>query len=124
MSLGETGHVVVNRDDKNSMDAVAGLERHIVTYGSDRFRGRISRRRGESTIPCPSFDIIPKALYPPSPSTFRRERPQPPPLRRLLGIAHRCDLRPGGFNGACAGLSSAIANGADVYDDYAYHPEN
>ena len=125
----ETGHVVVNLDDKNSMDAIAGLDRHIVTYGmTDRadvypenivsigsqstfdimYRGKLF---ANVTIHVPGRHNIYNALASAAAAVCLGIKP----TAVTYGLA--------GFNGAGRRFEfKGKYNGADVYDDYAHHP--
>jgi UDP-N-acetylmuramate--alanine ligase len=125
----ETGHVVLNMDDKNSMDAMSGLDRHIVTYGmtdkADVYPENIVSIGSQST-----FDIMYRGkpfanvtihvpgrhnIYNALASTAAAICLGIKPNAVTYGLA--------GFNGAGRRFEfKGKYNGADVYDDYAHHP--
>ena len=125
----ETGHVVVNLDDKNSMDAVSGLQRHIVTYGmtdkADVYPENIVSIGSQST-----FDIMYRG------NLFTNVTIHVPGRHNIYNAlaattAAIClGIKPNsvtyglaGFNGAGRRFEfKGKYNGADVYDDYAHHP--
>ncbi|HNY00737.1 MAG TPA: UDP-N-acetylmuramate--L-alanine ligase [Oscillospiraceae bacterium] len=125
----ETGHVIVNLDDKNSMDAIRGLQRHIVTYGmgaeADVYPENISSIGFQST-----FDVMYRG------NLFANVTIHVPGRHNIYNAlaataAAIClGIKPtavtyglAGFNGAGRRLEfKGKFNGADVYDDYAHHP--
>ena len=123
------GSVVVNLDDKNAMDAVAGLNRHIMTFGLSKeadvhaenisFLGENShfdiiyndRKYTDVTLHVPGIHNIKNALAATAASICLGIRP----TAVKYGLA--------GFNGAGRRFEfKGKFNGADVYDDYAHHP--
>ena len=125
----EFGNVVVNYDDENAMDAVAGLDRKILTFGlsenADVYAKNI-KYLGAVT----EFDIYYKkkkytdvALHVPGEHNVKNAL--------AAAAASIClGIRPtavkyglAGFNGAGRRFEfKGKFNGADVYDDYAHHP--
>ncbi len=125
----EDGCVVVNHDDENSMDAVKGLERNIVTFGltakADVYAKNIIRI-GSLT----KFDIMYKGKLL---ETVSIHVPGEHNLKNALAAAAACiclGIKPTAIKYGLAGFSGAGRrfefkgkyNGADVYDDYAHHP--
>lgn len=125
----EDGTVVVNRDDANAMDAVRGVERHIMTFGltpeadvyaeNIRYLGENSqfdiyyhgRKYTDVTLHVPGVHNVKNALAAAAASICLGIRP----LAVKYGLA--------GFNGAGRRFEfKGKFNGADVYDDYAHHP--
>ncbi len=125
----ETGHVVVNRDDKNSMDAVAGLERHIVTYGmtdsADVYPADV-----ESIGSMSSFDIMYRGKLFTSVTIHVPGRHNIYNALAATAAAICLGIKPTAVTYGLAGFNGALRrfefkgkyNGADVYDDYAHHP--
>ena len=125
----ENGYVVVNHDDENTMDAIKGLERNIVTFGltakADVYAKNIIRI-GSLT----KFDIMYKGrLF----DTVSIHVPGVHNLKNALAAAAACislGIKPTAIKYGLAGFSGAGRrfefkgkfNGADVYDDYAHHP--
>jgi len=121
--------VIVNLDDKNSMDAIRGLQRHIVTYGmgaeADVYPENISSIGFQST-----FDVMYRG------NLFANVTIHVPGRHNIYNAlaataAAIClGIKPtavtyglAGFNGAGRRLEfKGKFNGADVYDDYAHHP--
>ena len=126
----EDGYVVVNHDDENTMDAVKGLERNIVTFGltskADVYAKNVIRI-GSLT----KFDIMYKGkLF----DTVNIHVPGVHNLKNALAAAAACiclGIKPTAIKYGLAGFSGAGRrfefkgkfNGADVYDDYAHHPD-
>ena len=123
------GSVVVNLDDKNAMDAVKGLNRHVMTFGlceeadvraeNISFLGENShfdiiyngRKYTDVTLHVPGMHNIKNALAATAASICLGIRP----TAVKYGLA--------GFNGAGRRFEfKGKFNGADVYDDYAHHP--
>ena len=125
----EDGTVIVNLDDANAMDAVRGVERHIMTFGLDKradvyaenisFLGENScfdiyyrgKKYTDVTLHVPGMHNIKNALAAASASICLGIRP----TAVKYGLA--------GFNGAGRRFEfKGKFNGADIYDDYAHHP--
>ncbi len=125
----EDGTVIVNLDDRNAMDAVRGLDRHIMTFGLGKeadvhaenvsFLGENSRfdiiyhgkKYTDVTLHVPGMHNIKNALAAAAASICLGIRP----TAVKYGLA--------GFNGAGRRFEfKGKFNGADVYDDYAHHP--
>jgi len=125
----EDGTVIVNLDDANAMDAVRGVERHIMTFGLDKradvyaenisFLGENScfdiyyrgKKYTDVTLHVPGIHNIKNALAAASASICLGIRP----TAVKYGLA--------GFNGAGRRFEfKGKFNGADIYDDYAHHP--
>ena len=125
----EDGYVVVNHDDENTMDAVKGLDRSIVTFGltskADVYAKNVIRI-GSLT----KFGIMFKGkLF----DTVSIHVPGVHNLKNALAAAAACiclGIKPTAIKYGLAGFSGAGRrfefkgkfNGADVYDDYAHHP--
>jgi len=124
-----SGCVVVNFDDKNTMDTVAGLDRTMVTFGLDEradVHARSISTRGAAT----KFEIWYKGefftnvtLHVPGIHNVRNALAAAAaaicmgvsPTAVTYGLA--------GFNGTGRRFEfKGKYNGADVYDDYAHHP--
>ena len=125
----EDGTVIVNLDDPNAMEAVEGIERHIMTFGltpkADVYAKNISylgensqfdvyyhgRKYTDVTLHGPGEHNIKNALAAAAASICLGIRPN----AVKYGLA--------GFNGAGRRFEfKGKFNGADVYDDYAHHP--
>ena len=127
--VSEDGTVVVNYDDANAMDAVAGVGRRIMTFGLSskadvyarniRYLGETSqfdivyhgRKYTDVTLHVPGEHNVKNALAAAAASICLGIRP----MAVKYGLA--------GFNGAGRRFEfKGKFNGADVYDDYAHHP--
>jgi len=123
------GAVVVNGDDDNAMDAVAGLDRHIITFGIERetdVRAVNIVAHGAQT----EFDVLYRG------ELFAHLNIRVPGLHNVknalaaaasaivLGISPMAvTYGLAGFRGAERRFEfKGKYNGADVYDDYAHHP--
>ncbi len=124
----ETGFVVADRDDKNTMDALAGLERNMITFGleeGDVHAAGLTWERGFA-----SFDIVARG------STFARAELSVPGVHNVrnalaaaaaaicLGVpAQAVEEGLRAFHGAGRRFErKGEYHGAVVYDDYAHHP--
>jgi len=123
------GCVIANGEDKNTMDALAGLDRDIITFGlnpgTDVYAANIVTRGAET-----EFDVIYKG------ELFSRVS------LRVPGIHNIRNALAAAASAICLGCSPAAVryglagfvganrrfefkgkyNGADIYDDYAHHP--
>ena len=125
----EDGTVIVNLDDPNAMEALEGIDRHIMTFGltpkADVYAKNISylgensqfdiyyhsRKYTDVTLHVPGEHNIKNALAAAAASICLGIRPN----AVKYGLA--------GFNGAGRRFEfKGKFNGADVYDDYAHHP--
>ena len=125
----ETGWIVANYDDANTMDTVSGLNRRVITFGMSEkadVHPRNVRYLGSST----EFDIIyHNRIY----TDVTLHVPGEHNVRNALAATAACitvGIRPNAVKYGLAGFSGAERrfefkgkfNGADVYDDYAHHP--
>ena len=125
----QDGYVVANFDDENTMDALKGLDRNIVTFGftakADVYAKNVVRI-GSLT----KFDIMyhGKLL-----ETATIHVPGEHNLKNALAAAAASiclGIKPTAIKYGLAGFSGAARrfefkgkfNGADVFDDYAHHP--
>ena len=123
------GYVVANYDDENTMDALKGLDRNIVTFGlsnkADVYAKNVIRL-GSLT----KFDIMYKGKLL---ETVSIHVPGEHNLKNALAAAAASiclGIKPTAIKYGLAGFSGAGRrfefkgkyNGADVYDDYAHHP--
>lgn len=123
------GHIVANADDKNTMDALAGLGRELLTFGlsaSAKVRGEnlhFGPRGSEFDIVYDGKVYVHALLHMPGKHNV---------LNALAAAASAIALGiPGeaiaeglsAFTGAGRRLEfKGRFNGADIYDDYAHHP--
>ena len=125
----ETGTIVANYDDENTMDALRPLGRPLVTFGfshkADVYPDRIVRRGAQS-----EFDILYRG------KVFTRVTIHVPGehnIRNALAAAAATislGVGPTAVKYGLAGFQGAGRrfefkgkfNGADLYDDYAHHP--
>ena len=125
----EDGYIVANYDDENTMEAVKGLDRNIVTFGlsnkADVYAKNVLRL-GSLT----KFDIMYKGKLL---ETVSIHVPGEHNLKNALAAAAASiclGIKPTAIKYGLAGFSGAGRrfefkgkyNGADVYDDYAHHP--
>ena len=125
----EDGCIVANADDKNTMDAVKGLDRRVITFGmtpdADVYAENIRYIDTNSV-----FDIMYKGkLF----TDVTLHVPGIHNVKNALAATAACiclGVRPlavkyglAGFNGAGRRFEfKGKFNGAEVYDDYAHHP--
>ena len=123
------GVVVANRDDANTMDALAGLDRHMVTFGltdeADVQAVNIISQGAQA-----DFDVLHKGEF------FTHLHLQVPGIHNVknalaaAAAAITLGISPTAVKYGLAGFRGANRrfefkgkyNGADVYDDYAHHP--
>ncbi|MCD8144994.1 MAG: UDP-N-acetylmuramate--L-alanine ligase [Oscillospiraceae bacterium] len=124
-----TGVVVANADDENTMRTLAGLNKHMVTFGAES-PADITSRNVEYVNGLPSFDIYYHEDF------FAHVELQVPGLHNvknalaaaasaiLLGLpAQAVTDGLGGFHGAGRRFEhKGSYHGAEIYDDYAHHP--
>ena len=125
----EDGYIVANADDQNTMDAVSGTGRKIMTFGLSRnadvyaenitYLGANShfnvmykgKKFTDVTLHVPGVHNVKNALAATAAAICLGVRPN----AVKYGLA--------GFNGAGRRFEfKGKFNGADVYDDYAHHP--
>ena len=123
------GTVIVNADDKNAMDTVRGLDRHIVTFGLEEgadVRAVNIVTSGSQT----EFDVVVRG------ELFEHLNIRVPGIHNVknalaaTAAAVEMGISPLAVKYGLAGFSGANRrfefkgkyNGADVYDDYAHHP--
>lgn len=125
----ENGYVVVNHDDENTMEAVKGLDRNIISFGltskADVYAKNVIRI-GSLT----KFDIMYKGKLL---ETVSLHVPGAHNLKNALAAAAASiclGIKPTAIKYGLAGFAGAGRrfefkgkfNGADIYDDYAHHP--
>ena len=123
------GTVIVNHDDKNAMDCVAGLERNILTFGLEEG----ADVRAVNIIACgpdTEFDVVHGGRF------YAHLNIQVPGLHNVknalasAAAAIVMGISPIAVTYGLASFRGANRrfefkgkyNGADVYDDYAHHP--
>ncbi len=125
----ENGYIVANLDDKNTMDALAPLNRELVTFGlsdkADVYAENIERKGAQT-----EFDVMHKGVL------FTHVSLRVPGLHNVknalaaTAAAICLGIDPTAVTYGLAGFTGAGRrfefkgkyNGADVYDDYAHHP--
>ena len=125
----ERGKVIANIDDKNTMDAINGIDRTIITYGlknnADVYPENVASIGATTT-----FDIMYKG------NKFTTVTLHVPGVHNIynalaataaticLGVKDvSVTYGLAGFNGAGRRFQyKGKYNGADIYDDYAHHP--
>ncbi len=125
----EGGYIVANYDDENTMDAIKGIDRNIVTFGlsakADVYAKNVVRI-GSLT----KFDIMYRGKCI---ETATIHVPGEHNLKNALAAAAASiclGIKPTSIKYGLAGFSGAGRrfefkgkfNGADVFDDYAHHP--
>ena len=123
------GCVVANLDDENTMDALRGLDRPMLTFGltdkADVYPMNIQRLGAQS-----SFDVMHKGRL------FAHVNLRVPGVHNIknalaaAAAAIRLSIPPAAVRYGLAGFTGAGRrfefkgkfHGADVYDDYAHHP--
>ncbi len=124
-----TGCVIANIDDKNTMDAIDGLRRRVVTFGFSP-RADIRAKNLETVNGVSEFDVVYKM------KTYCHIRLDIPGLHNVknalaaaaaaieLGVPGEAVSRGlAAFHGAARRFEyKGRMNGAKVYDDYAHHP--
>lgn len=125
----ETGTIVANLDDVNTMDTIRGLDRNVITFGltseADVYAENIEFKGANS-----KFDIYYKGKFF---TDVILHVPGMHNVKNALAATAACislGVRPNsvkyglaGFNGAGRRFEfKGKYNGADIYDDYAHHP--
>ncbi len=124
-----TGVVIANADDENTMITLAGLNKHMVTYGAET-PADITCRNLHYTQGLPEFDICYHDEF------FTHVKLQVPGLHNvknalaaaasaiMLGISPEAVSKGlSQFHGAGRRFEyKGEYNGAKIYDDYAHHP--
>lgn len=125
----QNGYIVANLDDENTMDAIKGIERNVVTFGLTP-KADVYAKNIVSIGSLTEFDIIYKG------KTLEHVTIHVPGEHNIknalaASAASIClGLKPTAIKYGLAGFSGAGRrfefkgkyNGADVYDDYAHHP--
>ena len=128
-SVPEDGCIVVNYEDKNSMDCVAGIDRKIITFGIDKNADvyadniRFSGAKSMFDLYVGNDKITDVTLHVPGMHNIRNALAAAAASLHLgiSGTAIKYGLA--GFIGAGRRFEyKGKYNGADVYDDYAHHP--
>lgn len=125
----EHGFIVANIEDKNTMEAIKGVERQVVTFGmtdkADVYAGEVISRGAQS-----EFDVYYKGGF------FQHISLRVPGLHNVknalaaTAAAICVGISPNAIKYGLAGFTGAGRrfefkgkfNGADIYDDYAHHP--
>lgn len=124
------GIVIANLDDENTMDAIKGIDRSVITFGlSENADVRAANIAADGAVSV--FDVLCRGEY------YASVELHVPGLHNvknalaaaasawvlgLPGSAVKAGL--GGFGGAARRFQfKGQVNGADVYDDYAHHPQ-
>lgn len=125
----EDGYIVANIDDANTMDAIDGLDRKVVTFGFSN-KADVTAENVIYNEKHTSFDIICRGEF------FTHVEMGVPGRHNVtdaLAAAAGTMLLGADGDSVTAGLASFSGagrrfeykgsfNGADVYDDYAHHP--
>ena len=123
------GYVIANLDDRNTMDVVAGLDCHVITFGLDE-KADVTAANIEFIGANSHFDILYKGKHF---TDVTLHVPGIHNVKNALAATAACislGVRPNavkyglaGFNGAGRRFEfKGKFNGADIYDDYAHHP--
>ena len=125
----ESGHVIVNADNEGAMISVSGLERPILTFGVDHQADcTVANLREEGA---PSFDVLihGKKYAHVELKVFGRHNVSnalaAASAAYVMGIPGKAvEEGLGSFTGAGRRFEyKGSFNGAQVYDDYAHHPD-
>ena len=123
------GVIVANYDDENTMEAIKGLDRRVVTFGLSA-KANVTARNIVNIGSLTKFDIMYDGKFVDSAVIHV---PGVHNLKNALAAAAAClclGVKPTAIKYGLAGFSGAARrfefkgkfNGADVYDDYAHHP--
>lgn len=123
------GYIVANFDDENTMDAIKGIDRKVVTFGMSA-KADVYARNVVQIGSLTRFDIMYKGRYV---ETATIHVPGEHNIKNALAAAAASlclGIKPTAIKYGLAGFSGAARrfefkgkfNGADVYDDYAHHP--
>lgn len=126
----KTGHVIVNADDKNAVDAIAGIERDVITFSATTKNADVYADNIECHDKHSSFDIYYKG------ELFTHVVLNVPGRHNIVdALAATCGaiclgVSPEAVTDGLLSFSGAGRRfefkgtyaGADVYDDYAHHP--
>lgn len=128
-SVPENGTIVANVEDKNTMDALQGIDREIVTFGiteeADVYAKNITFSGASTTfdVYCFGEKLTDVTLHVPGLFNVRNALAAIAATMRLGVGAAAVKYGLAGFNGAGRRFEyKGKYNGADVYDDYAHHP--
>ena len=121
--------MIANLDDKNTMDVVAGLDCHVITFGLNE-KADVTAANIEFIGANSHFDILYKGKHF---TDVTLHVPGIHNVKNALAATAACislGVRPNavkyglaGFNGAGRRFEfKGKFNGADIYDDYAHHP--
>lgn len=124
----KTGLIIANRDDENTMVALAGEIRPILTFGlaeGDVHAGDLTYKKG-----MPSFDVIYRGektahvtLQIPGEHNVRNALAAAAAALSLGAPAQAIEKGLAAFRGAGRRFEKkGVYNGAAIYDDYAHHP--
>ena len=124
----KTGLIIANRDDENTMVTLEGETRPILTFGLEEGDVHAENLAFEKGLP--RFDIIYKgesfahvALQVPGEHNVRDALAAAAAAISLGVPAAAVEKGLGAFRGAGRRFEKkGVCNGADVYDDYAHHP--
>jgi len=125
----EDGYIVANLDDADTMDAIKGLDRRVVTFGLSA-KADVTARNVTHIGSRTSFELVYKGKVI---ETVTLHVPGEHNLKNALAAAAASiclGIKPTAIKYGLAGFSGAGRrfefkgkfNGADVYDDYAHHP--
>lgn len=128
-NVSKDGYIVANIDDQNTMDAIEGLDRKVVTFGLSG-KADVSARNITHVGALTTFDIVYKGKFF---ETVSIHVPGEHNLKNALAAAAASiclGIKPTAVKYGLAGFSGAGRrfefkgkfNGADVFDDYAHHP--
>lgn len=128
-SVPENGLVVANLEDKNTMEALKGLNRDVITFGiteeADVYAKNITFSGASTTfdVYCFGEKLTDVTLHVPGLFNVRNALAAIAATMRLGVGATAVKYGLAGFNGAGRRFEyKGKYNGADVYDDYAHHP--
>lgn len=125
----ESGYVIVNSDDRNAMEVINGLDRHLITYGMSE-DSDIYPQNIENVGATSRFDIYFRGEHFTSVTLHVPGRHNISNALAASAVGICLGIKPNAVSYGLAGFNGAGRrfeykgkfNGADLYDDYAHHP--
>lgn len=128
-SVPENGAIVANYEDKNTMEAIEGIDRKVITfgldYGADVYADNIAFSGAKSMFDLYAYGekITDVTLHVPGIHNIRNALAAAAAMLHLGITPTAIKYGLAGFNGAGRRFEyKGKYNGAEVYDDYAHHP--
>ncbi len=128
-SVPENGAIVANYEDANTMEAIAGIDRKVITFGLDHgadvYADNISFSGAKSMFDLYAYGekLTDVTLHVPGIHNIRNALAAAAAMLHLGITPTAIKYGLAGFNGAGRRFEyKGKYNGAEVYDDYAHHP--